>query len=154
MRSVSEAHAGAHTELEGAGGEGQQPGDVLHLLARHDLAQLAQARGPGHRRAANQAAGAQAVLHQPHAQLGVTHGLQELVGHLDVEDDGLLSHLDTEVSLVPGAPLRCVSATNTNLDRSQIRDNGDVVFKIRLVTIFTLGELDFLLDSLMSDSFP
>ena len=80
--------------------------------------------------------------------------LEVSVHHEDVEDDGLLSHLDTEVSLVPGAPLRCVSATNTNLDRSQIRDNGDVVFKIRLVTIFTLGELDFLLDSLMSDSFP
>ena len=69
--------------------------------------------------------------------------LEVSVHHEDVEDDGLLSHLDTEVSLVPGAPLRCVSATNSNLDRSQIRDNGDVVFKIRLVTIFTLGELDF-----------
>ena len=69
--------------------------------------------------------------------------LEVSLDHEDVEDDGLLTHLDTEVSLVPGAPLRCVSATNTSLDRSQIRDNGDVVFKIRLVTIFTLGELDF-----------
>ena len=69
--------------------------------------------------------------------------LEVSLDHEDVEDDDLLSHLDTEVSLVPGAQLRCVSATNTSLDRSQIRDNGDVVFKIRLVTIFTLGELDF-----------
>lgn len=61
----------------------------------------------------------------------------------DDHDDGLVSHLDTDVSLVPGAPLRCVSATNTSLDRNQVRDNGDVVFKIRLATIFTLSELDF-----------
>ena len=72
-------------------------------------------------------------------------GLRLEVGidHEDGEDDGLVSQLDTDVSLVPGAPLRCVSATNTSLDRNQIRDNGDVVFKIRLVTIFTLSELDF-----------
>ena len=79
--------------------------------------------------------------------------LEVSVQHEDEEDDDLLTHLDTEVSLVPGAPLRCVSATNTSLDREQIRDSGDVVFKIRLVTIFTLSELDFLPDSL-SDSSP
>ena len=79
--------------------------------------------------------------------------LEVSVQHEDEEDDDLLTHLDTEVSLVPGAPLRCVSATNTSLDRDQIRDSGDVVFKIRLVTIFTLSELDFLPDSL-SDSSP
>ena len=79
--------------------------------------------------------------------------LEVSVQHEDDEDDDLLAHLDTEVSLVPGAPLRCVSATNTSLDREQIRDSGDVVFKIRLVTIFTLSELDFLPDSL-SDSSP
>ena len=54
----------------------------------------------------------------------------------DDEDVGLLSHLDTEVSLVPGAPLRCVAATNSSLDKHLIRDSGDVVFKIRLVTLF------------------
>ena len=69
--------------------------------------------------------------------------LEVSVHHEDDEDDDLLSHQDTEVSLVPGAPLRCVSATNTSLDRNQIKDSGDVVFKIRLVTIFTLSELDF-----------
>ena len=54
----------------------------------------------------------------------------------DDEDVGLLSHLDTEVSLVPGAPLRCVAATNSSLDKHLIRDSGDVVFEIRLVTLF------------------
>ena len=44
MWPVPEAYAGADTELECAGGQGQQPGEVLHLLARHHLAQLAQAR--------------------------------------------------------------------------------------------------------------
>ena len=76
------------------------------------------------------------------------------VHHEDDEDDGLLSHLDTEVSLVPGAPLRCVSATNTSLARDQIKDSGDVVFKIRLVTIFTLSELDFHPPDSLSDSSP
>ena len=69
--------------------------------------------------------------------------LEVSVHHEDDEDDDLLSHQDTEVSLVPGAPLRCVSATNTSLDRDQNKVSGDVVFKIRLVTIFTLSELDF-----------